>query len=44
MAAAATTTTATATAARQRHRWRSQANRRNGQQRDHRFTQHNHSP
>jgi hypothetical protein len=29
---------------RQRHGWRSQANRRNCQQRDHRLTQHRHSP
>jgi hypothetical protein len=40
-ASAATTTT---TATRQRHCWRSQANGRNGQQRDHRLTQHYHSP
>jgi hypothetical protein len=39
--AAATTTTTTAS---QRYRWRSQANRRNCQQRDHRLTQHHHSP
>jgi anti-sigma regulatory factor (Ser/Thr protein kinase) len=41
--AVATATTATA-ATRQRHRWRSQANGRNCQQRDNRFTQHHHSP
>jgi hypothetical protein len=46
--AATAVATATATAApaatRQRHRWRSQANGRNCQQRDHCFAQHNHSP
>jgi hypothetical protein len=39
--AAATATTATA---RQRHCWRSQTNRCNCQQRDHRLTHHSHSP
>ena len=44
-AAAVATATAPATAAtRQCHCWRSQANRRNCQQRDNRFTQHHHSP
>jgi hypothetical protein len=43
--AAVTTATATSTAAtRQCHCWRSQANRRNCQQRDNRLTQHHHSP
>jgi hypothetical protein len=41
--AAVAATTAAATA-RQRHCWRSQANRCNCQQRDHRLTQHDHSP
>jgi hypothetical protein len=41
--ASASATAASATT-RQRHRWRSQANGRNCQQRDHRFTQHRHSP
>jgi hypothetical protein len=45
-AASMTTATATATSAatRQRHCRRSQANGRHRQQRDNRFTQHNHSP
>jgi hypothetical protein len=43
VATAAATATATATAS-QRYRWRSQANRRNCQQRYHRLTQHHHSP
>jgi hypothetical protein len=44
-AAAVATATAPATAAtRQCHGWRSQANRRNCQQRDNRLTQHHHSP
>jgi hypothetical protein len=44
-AAAVATATATSTAAtRQCHCWRSQANRRNCQQRDNRLTQHHHSP
>jgi hypothetical protein len=44
--AAVATATATAAAATtsQRYRWRSQANRRNCQQRDHCLTQHEHSP
>jgi hypothetical protein len=41
VATAAATATATAS---QRYRWRSQANRRNCQQRYHRLTQHHHSP
>jgi hypothetical protein len=41
-AVAATTTAATAAATSQRHCWRSQANGRNCQQRDHRLAQHNH--
>jgi hypothetical protein len=36
--------TATAATARHRHGWRSQTNRRNCQQRDHRLTQHCRSP
>jgi hypothetical protein len=44
-AAMATASSASATTTtRQRHRWRSQANRRNCQQRDHCLTQHRHSP
>jgi hypothetical protein len=43
-AAVATTTTAATATARQRHCWRSQTNRCNCQQRDHRLTQHSHSP
>jgi hypothetical protein len=43
-ATTATTATATSAATRQRHCRRSQANGRNRQQRDNRFTQHNHSP
>jgi len=44
-AAAVATATSTSTAAtRQCHCWRSQANRRNCQQRDNRLTQHHHSP
>jgi hypothetical protein len=42
-AAAVAAATATATTS-QRHCWRSQANRRNCQQRDNRLAQHNHSP
>jgi hypothetical protein len=42
--AAATVATTTATTARQRHCWRAQTNRCNCQQRDHRLTQHGHSP
>jgi hypothetical protein len=44
-AVATATSTSTSTAAtRQCHCWRSQANRRNRQQRDNRLTQHHHSP
>jgi hypothetical protein len=43
-ATAVATATAAPAATRQRHRWRSQANGRNCQQRDHCFAQHNHSP
>jgi hypothetical protein len=42
--ASSASASATAATTRQRHRWRSQANGRNCQQRDHRFTQHRHSP
>jgi hypothetical protein len=45
VATATSTSTSTSTAAtRQCHCWRSQANRRNCQQRDNRLTQHHHSP
>jgi hypothetical protein len=44
VATATATATTTTTTTSQRHRWRSQANRRNCQQRDHCLTQHKHSP
>src|SRR5712675_1066133 len=43
-AAVAATAAAASATTRQRHRWRSQTNRRNCQQRDHRLTQHCRSP
>jgi hypothetical protein len=44
VATATAATAATTTTTSQRYRWRSQANRRNCQQRDHCLTQHEHSP
>jgi hypothetical protein len=43
-AVATSASAAAPTATRQRHGWRSEANGRNGQQRDHCLTQHHHSP
>jgi hypothetical protein len=44
VATSASAAAAPTAATRQRHGWRSEANGRNGQQRDHCLTQHHHSP